>query len=256
MVTSPFGIAQDRAVGIAHQPRAVLLDRLVGDGVALAVLLALELLHGFDQHFRIGHQIVADRFAEPCFVAGREDAAPLPCRLARDAGRQDDSDGHEAAAQNQKDGTHAGHSERGASISAWPGVDVGLDVLGALPGGRALLELALGRRGMRLRFGPMAAEDRHLGARERSHAGIVEPGIARGHQAPQLETAQLDLAGEFEVAHRLAVVVRLVGFQQGAGKIDLNDADGRQELHGAAIGGTDSPARPFSNSIWPRSSWK
>ena len=58
------GIAADRAVGIAEQLGLVLLDRLLGDGVALAVLLALELLHRLDQHFGVGEQVVADGLAE------------------------------------------------------------------------------------------------------------------------------------------------------------------------------------------------
>src|SRR5262245_37573147 len=43
-------------------------------------------------------------------------------------------------------------------------VDVGLDVLRPLPGRRARLQLALGRRGVALSLGAVAAKDRHLGA--------------------------------------------------------------------------------------------
>ena len=58
------GIAADRAVGVGEQGGVVLADRLLGDGVALRVLLALQLLHGLDQHFGIGEQIGPDALAQ------------------------------------------------------------------------------------------------------------------------------------------------------------------------------------------------
>ena len=43
-------------------------------------------------------------------------------------------------------------------------------------------------------------------------------------------------ARQFEVAHGLAVVVGIVGVEQGAGKVDLDDRRARQKLDGAAVG--------------------
>src|SRR5260370_21251740 len=105
------------------------------------------------------------------------------------------------------------------SAFAGPRVDVGLDVLCALPGRRAGLQLALGGGGVSLGLRTVTADDRHLGAGERGHAGVVEPGVARRHQPPHFEAARLGLLGLLEVAHRLAVIVGRVGLEQGAGGV-------------------------------------
>ena len=57
-------IAAGGAVGVAEQLSLVLADRLPGHGIALGVLLALELLHGLDQDLGIGHQVSPDALAE------------------------------------------------------------------------------------------------------------------------------------------------------------------------------------------------
>ncbi len=90
---------------------------------------------------------------------------------------------------------------------------------------------------MSLRLGALAAQHRHLGPRQRGHAGVVELGIARRHQPPKVEGARLLLHGQFQIAHRFAVVVRLVGLEQGAGKVDLYHGGPRQQLDGAPVGG-------------------
>src|SRR5260370_39651219 len=99
-----------------------------------------------------------------------------------------------------------GTPERGSAF-AGSRVDVGLDVQGALPCRRAGLQLALGGGSVSLGLRTVAAEDRHLGAGERGHAGVVELGVTRRHQTPQFKAARLGLLGLLEVAHRLAVIV-------------------------------------------------
>ena len=99
-------IAADRAVGVAEQFGLVLLDALLRDGVALAVLLALELLHRLDQHFGVGEQVFANGLAERRLV-GRNVG-----RCGGQSARLDGADGEEGAggeqagADDEKDGTH------------------------------------------------------------------------------------------------------------------------------------------------------
>ena len=85
MTTSPFGLPPIGLSAIAEQFGLVLLDAFLRHGVALAVLLALELLHRLDQHFGVGEQVFADALAERRLVGveGRPVAAASRPGLAR-----------------------------------------------------------------------------------------------------------------------------------------------------------------------------
>ena len=90
---------------------------------------------------------------------------------------------------------------------------------------------------MGLRLGALAAQDRHLGAGERGHAGIVELGVARRHQPPQVETAGLGCAASSRLRTASRSLSGLLVSSRARAKSILMIAEAGQQLDGAAIGG-------------------
>jgi hypothetical protein len=100
------GVAADRAVGVAEQFGLVLLDAFLRDGIALAVLLAFELLHRLDQHLGVGEQVFANGLAECCLVAWNGGRCSGQLARLDGADGEECTGGEKAGADDKKDGTH------------------------------------------------------------------------------------------------------------------------------------------------------